>query len=62
MKDKVKIMLEKIQMWFFERRIRRLIRKKGVFVSYSNREGKVFKGWFMPDGTDTIIFIGDNNQ
>lgn len=62
MKGKVKIMLEKIQMWFFKRRIRRLIRKKGVFVSYSNLEGKVFNGWFMPDGTDTIIFIGDNNQ
>ena len=55
-------MLEKIRMWFFERRIRRLIKKKGVFVSYSNREGKVFKGWFMPDETDIIIFIGDNNQ
>lgn len=55
-------MLEKIQMWFFKRHIRRLIRKKGVFVSYSNLEGKVFNGWFMPDGMDTIIFIGDNNQ
>ena len=62
MKGKVKIMLEKIQMWFFERRIRRLIKKKGVFVSYSNLEGKVFNGWFMPDGTETIIFIGENNQ
>lgn len=54
-------MLEKIKMWFFERRVRKLIQKEGVVISYSDRQGKVFQGWFMPDGTDTIIFIGYND-
>lgn len=53
-----KIMLEKIKMWVFERRVRKLIQKKGVVISHSGRQGKVFQGWFMPDGTDTITFIG----
>ena len=47
-------------MFIFERRIRKLIQKKGDNVVKLKQRGKMFNGWFMPDGTDKIVFVGDN--